>query len=130
MKKICLFVLLFSWGIEATTVQTRWYVNIAGSATGAATSWATACSDLQLIINNSSAGDTIWVAQGTYVPIRSANNLTVIRLNNRNNAFVLKSNVHIYGGFAGNETNLLQRNWNTNPTVLSGDIRYNRQQYG
>ena len=122
MKRIFLFLLIFLGMTEAIFAQTRRYVDINGSPTGAATSWAFACSDLQLVINNSSSGDTIWVAQGTYLPIRPANNLAVISLNNRDNAFVLKNNVHIYGGFAGTETNLSQRNWNTNLTVLSGDI--------
>ena len=36
--------------------------------------------------------------------------------------FAMVKNVKIYGGFAGNETALLQRNWYANPTVLSGRI--------
>jgi len=74
------------------------------------------------MINNSAAGDTVWVAEGIYKPIRPADNLTKTDSNNTDNSFVLKANVHIYGGFAGNETNLSQRNWNLYPTILSGDI--------
>ena len=36
--------------------------------------------------------------------------------------FAMVKNVKIYGGFAGNETALLQRNWYANPTVLSGRV--------
>ena len=116
---ICFFCISI---VMAGYSQSIRYVKPISSGMGDGSSWANASADLQLMINNSSAGDTIWVAQGTYKPIRPANNLTVISLNNRDNAFVLKSKVHIYGGFAGNETELSQRNWNTNPTVLSGDI--------
>ncbi len=36
--------------------------------------------------------------------------------------FELKNGVAIYGGFVGNETTRIERNWETNLTVLSGDI--------
>ena len=36
--------------------------------------------------------------------------------------FAMVKNVKIYGGFAGNETALLQRNWYANPTILSGRV--------
>jgi len=46
----------------------------------------------------------VWVAAGTYVE-----NIT------------LKSGVALYGGFAGNETDLSQRNWAANKTILDGN---------
>ena len=55
----------------------------------------------------------VWVAKGTYVPTA---------FTNRDSAFSLLNNVAVYGGFVGNETMLSQRNWRTNPTILSGDI--------
>ncbi len=122
MKRVFIFALFFVGMVYGTTAQNRWYVDSSGSSTGMGTSWVTACSDLQLVINNASAGDTIWAAKGTYKPLRRADNLGTISLNNRDNAFVLKANVHIYGGFTGSETSLSQRNWNAYPTVLSGDI--------
>src|SRR5690606_20997041 len=45
----------------------------------------------------------------------------------RDNAFVLKNNVKIYGGFAGTETSLSQRDLSNpaNKTILSGDFNNN-----
>jgi hypothetical protein len=43
----------------------------------------------------------------------------------RDNSFVLKYGVKIYGGFACTETNLTEHNWEANKTVLSGDINHN-----
>src|SRR5690606_13144340 len=79
---------------------------VSENGTGDGSSWANASNDLQLMINNSFAGDSIFVASGTYKPIRPANNVNVIAVNNRDNAFVLKSGVKIYGGFAGTENYL------------------------
>ena len=40
----------------------------------------------------------------------------------RTDTFALKSGVGVYGSFAGTETSLEQRNWETNVTTLSGEI--------
>src|SRR5690606_595155 len=74
-------------------------------------------------INQSCTGDSIWVAQGTYLPIRPADNLYVVDTANRDNAFVLRNGVKIFGGFNGTETSFSQRNWTINPTILSGEMQ-------
>ncbi|HOG58734.1 MAG TPA: choice-of-anchor Q domain-containing protein [Anaerolineaceae bacterium] len=79
---------------------------------GACTSWIDAC-ELQTAISNAITGDQIWVAAGTYKPTTGTN---------RTATFRLKSGVAIYGGFAGTESNLGDRNWQSNITTLSGDI--------
>jgi hypothetical protein len=117
-----LFFFLFLFFSFNTAAQSIRYVKPVATGTGNGSSWQNASDDLQLIINQSGAGDTIWVAQGTYLPVRKADSLHIIDSNNCNNAFVLKANVHIYGGFAGTENRLSQRDWENNPTVLSGDI--------
>lgn len=97
------------------------YVKPVPSGTGSGLSWVNASSDLQLMINNCVSGDEIWVAQGTYFPIRKANSVNIISPGNKNNAFVLKSGVKLYGGFVGNEITLAARNYTANITSLSGE---------
>jgi predicted outer membrane repeat protein len=82
-------------------------------------SWATAFTDLQTALEISdgfSCVQEIWVANGTYYPTSGTS---------RTLSFKLQNNLKIYGGFAGTETNLSQRNIQniqSNPTILSGDI--------
>ena len=126
MKKYLFLFFLLITSITTCLSQTRYYVSAAGSPTGDALSWTTACNDLQLVINNAAPYDTIWVAQGTYVPIRPADSLWKIDSNNRDNAFTITKGLCLYGGFTGTETELSQRNMpiqgSNGLTVLSGDI--------
>ena len=98
------------------------YVKPVAVGLGNGSSWTNASADLQLMINSSGTNDELWVAMGTYNPIRRADALGSITIGDRNNAFVLKADVKVYGGFAGNELSLSLRNYITNVTILSGDI--------
>ncbi|HLP39256.1 HYR domain-containing protein, partial [Lacibacter sp.] len=106
-------------------VATRIYVN--SNATGAnnGTSWINAFKSLQDAITASSNNcrSEIWVAKGTYYPDEGVGYTN----NNRSHSFRLNNGVAIYGGFAGTETELTQRNWFNNPTFLNGDITQNDQ---
>ncbi len=90
-------------------------VYVDSTATGAnnGTSWANAFTSVQNALTAALSGDAIWVANGTYYPTTTTN---------RTLSFQLKAGVTLYGGFAGNETLLSQRNWVTNLSILSGDI--------
>ncbi|MES2775915.1 MAG: FG-GAP-like repeat-containing protein [Bacteroidota bacterium] len=95
-------------------VSTTLYVKKDAAGNNSGTSWANAFSSLQDALNSNNPNVTqIWVAKGTYTPTNTSD---------RNLAFVMKNNTGIYGGFAGTETQLSQRNWRLNPTILSGDI--------
>ena len=76
-------------------------------------SWETAFTNLHDALAISDYGDSIWIAEGTYYPSSE---------NDRLVSFNLKNGVKIFGGFAGDEEELGQRNWQENPTILSGDI--------
>ena len=93
--------------------QSVWYVNgeAAGLSNGA--SWSDAFVDLQSALGAAQAGDEIWVAAGTYKPTDGTD---------QSLSFILKSGVELYGGFAGNEASLAERDWKSNQTILSGDI--------
>jgi predicted outer membrane repeat protein len=90
------------------------YVNAAATGGNSGTSWANAFTDLQAALNAAPLlGDEIWVAAGTYKPTTTTD---------RTATFTLKNQVKVYGGFAGTETTLEQRNITNNVTTLSGDI--------
>lgn len=121
LKTLGICLSLFALNVNA---QTTYYVKSDGVAGALATSWATASNDLQEVINTAVTGDKIFVAKGSYLPNRPANNLTTVDPLNRDNAFVLKNGVSIYGGFAGGETEESQRVAG-NVTILSGDLAGN-----
>ncbi len=64
----------------------------------------------------------IWVAKGTYKPLYNADDGLYTENGDRANAFVLVKNVQIFGGFSGNETSVEERDWQNNPSILSGNI--------
>lgn len=94
------------------------YVNTAAAAAGGGTSWPTACRFLQDALDLTVAGDEVWVAAGTYYPDDGA----AVTTGDRTASFTLKQDVKLYGGFAGGETDVEQRNPETHPTILSGGI--------
>jgi len=93
---------------NAATGQTILHVKANAPAGGNGQSWATAFNTLQPAIAAAVAGDEIWVAAGTY----SADTGIF--------AFAMKSDVEMYGGFAGNESSREARNVQANQTTLSG----------
>ncbi len=82
---------------------------------GDCSSWANACT-LQYALSIAVSGDEIWVKAGVHYSGAAGN---------REATFTLKNGVTLYGGFAGNETSRDQRDWQANPTILSGDIDQN-----
>ena len=99
-----------------TVINTISYVYVNAMATGLnnGTSWTNAFTSIQPALVRTCANVIqIWVAKGTYKPTTTTD---------RNVAFVMKNNMAIYGGFAGNETQLSQRNWRLHSTIISGDI--------
>ncbi|QEK52752.1 T9SS type A sorting domain-containing protein [Pedobacter aquae] len=126
MKKIfTLFIVCLSFTkISAQTIR---YVKSVASGTADGSSWVNASSDLQAMIDLSIENDEIWVASGTYLPssliaIRDASDFSNPASNDRDKTFLIKKNIKLYGGFAGTETALSQRNISNNETILSGNL--------
>jgi hypothetical protein len=87
------------------------YVRKGGRGNGS--SWRYAFGDLQAALAGVKPGQQVWVAAGTYFPTEGAD---------RDASFVIPDSVRLYGGFAGYETDLYQRQWDKHLTILSGEI--------
>ncbi len=95
----------------------RLYVDGTVATSGTGASWATAKKRLEealLIANTGTCVNEIWVADGTYFPTTGAARDSSFR--------ILRNGIKVYGGFAGAETLLSQRNILANPAILSGNI--------
>ena len=80
--------------------------------------WANGYRYLQDALAVAVSGDEIWVAKGIYKPDQGAR----VTAGDRYATFQLKNGVALYGGFAGSETSIDERRWQTNENILSGDI--------
>lgn len=115
-----LFLLIFI--IADLPAQTTYFVNASyGDESNTGLSWDQAFENLQTALNIISDHDTIWVAQGTYYPDKGIGEINDLR----SSSFPLYKGVNIYGGFTGSETSLDQRDWQSNTTILSGDLTQN-----
>ncbi len=103
---------LYKW--TGGTLDTRIYVdkNATGANTGV--SWADAYTDLKTALTAAQAGDEIWVAEGVYKPAALGGGQTA--------TFLIDKDLKLYGGFAGTECNLSERDIALHPTMLSGDL--------
>jgi len=92
--------------------QAQVFVNQDASGANDGTSWANAYTNLQDALNAANPGNQIWMAQGTYIPEGTTGADRSFRFNNA---------VELYGGFAGTETMLSEREWDIHQTLLDGD---------
>lgn len=96
------------------------YVNHAAAGSLNGSSWTDAYNDIQSAIDAASAGDFIFVAAGTYLPIHQH-----LGDSGRHSTFYINKSIQLYGGFSGNpgtEGGFMEHNVTTHLTILSGDL--------
>ncbi len=118
---------------QPQTTNNVLYVKKGGTGNGS--SWASALGEFSdallwaniALADNAAAWATtplqIWVAGGTYKPLHRPDSLFLTK-QSRNQAFLMVKDVKIYGGFAGTESSLVNRNLKltANRSILSGDL--------
>lgn len=97
-------VLLFAGSPAVAGVR---YVDVSAAGANNGTSWSDAFTTFDAALNAAQPGDEVWVADGTY-PVPS------------DAGFIAPVGVSLYGGFAGNETSISQRNIAVNVSRLTG----------
>lgn len=103
--------LLGGLSADARGQQAVVYVNSAATGSNDGSSWQHAFTDLQAALQDGTAR-TVWIAAGTYRPGPPGATGAVFRVGGRS----------MFGGFAGHETTVSQRNVLANPTILTGDL--------
>ncbi|WP_159801065.1 T9SS type A sorting domain-containing protein [Flavobacterium sp. MK4S-17] len=109
MKKTTSLLLFILFSFCAAAQTTR-YVSPIGSPTATGLSWAEASTNLQAMINASSAGDSVWVAAGAYFPSDFSTD----------NYYTLKEGVKVFGGFPLGNPEFNDRDYTENETMLIG----------
>ncbi len=97
---------------QAASATTRYAIPSGGATSGSCASWGSACT-LQTALGVAASGDEVWVEAGVYKPTTTMD-VTI--------SFAVPPGVAVYGGFAGTETLLGERDPGANVTILSGDI--------
>ena len=111
LYKLSLIALLF--GGMTAHAQDRIFVRPGAQGANNGQNWANAYTVLQQALAAALAGDTVWVAAGEYRPTTDGDRLR---------SFAPRSGVRLFGGFAGTESQLSERDWRAHPSVLSGDL--------
>ncbi|MCP3905271.1 MAG: right-handed parallel beta-helix repeat-containing protein [Planctomycetes bacterium] len=81
---------------------------------GDGTSWQLALQRVDDALDLAGAGDSVWIAEGTYTPAPPGGS--------RDETFLVGDDVAVYGGFIGDETIPEERDLAAHQTILSGDL--------
>lgn len=119
--RFCFLLIFFLHVSLGLFSQSVFFVNQYATGSGNGSSWADACTNLQDALDKASSGDAIWIAAGTYKPTVDASG-NGSPADERTKTFQLIHGVSLFGGFDGTEIMLAERDWETNETVLNGDI--------
>jgi predicted outer membrane repeat protein len=120
LPMILAFLALFLGYPLVAQAATVIYVDADAIGLGNGSSWEDAYPDLQTALSVAASSDEIWVAEGIYYPDEGfgQTNDDIV------STFVLTDGVALYGGFdpGSGVDEMAERDWETNVTVLSGDI--------
>lgn len=103
----------------STTLKPIIYVNASATGANDGTSWQNGYRSLEDALAHAPTGSQVWVAEGTYAPTTP---ISPTDSTGRTATFRIPSGVVLYGGFAGTERLLEQRDWRTHPVTLTGQI--------
>ncbi len=114
MKRFIIIIFGFILFTHSYSVysQSTIYVDVDATGLYDGTTWTNAYQSILEAIANASAGDELWVAEGTYYLHQGGAN--------GDTALWLKTDVDIYGGFAGGETLVTERDNSANITIIDG----------
>ena len=113
-------VVAVSWNLATAVAAGTIYVDAAATGSNDGLTWTSAFTDLQTALAVAQSGDAIWVAAGVYRPTF---------LIDPSASFHLRSGVSLFGGFAGGESALDERDWEVNVCRLSGAVGGRAQSY-
>ncbi|MAX70856.1 MAG: hypothetical protein CMC76_07095 [Flavobacteriaceae bacterium] len=115
MKTKLLFVMLLITSMSFSQI----YVNASATGNNDGSSWANAYTDITSALENAADNSEFWIKGGTYIPTTSGGG-------NQNTGITITARgIKIYGGFAGTETQLNERVFGTNETIITGDVNGN-----
>ena len=108
---------LFVGSLSAAT----FYVDDDAAGAGDGLSWGSAFSSLQSALDASASGDTILVAEGTYVPeVDESGEASPV--DQRTKTFFINKNITLKGGYRVQDGVMISRNVDMHRSNLSGDI--------
>ncbi len=113
LSRYFLLLVLILFALQGAASAAVLYIKTSGSDANSGLSWDLAKRTVQAAVTAANQGDEIWVAAGTYA--EHIKNKTTGPQGSE-----VAVDVALYGGFAGTETALDQRNWQTNVTTLDG----------
>ena len=118
-RSICLSVAIFTLGFQSADGAV-FRVNGGNTAGGDGLTWSGALNEVQfgVKVREAKPGDVFFVAKGIYRPSVPSETLSA----DRALSFAIPEGVALYGGFAGTEDTLEERNHRENITILTGDL--------
>ncbi|MBC8753915.1 T9SS type A sorting domain-containing protein [Kordia sp. YSTF-M3] len=93
------------------------YIDKDATGNNDGTSWQDAFTDITSTLENAQDNSEIWIKGGEYIPNATGNGALGIN--------ITATGLKIYGSFAGNETQISERVFGSNQTIISGDVNGN-----